>query len=225
MGSYVVFYVNSDYAQYYSILDELIEEERHKRETEKNLILHGFRQLHKQLRLGENGNHVYRLFFESKIDVVSSENTVLPPQSRHLQSDVFVALPFQDKFFRVYEHAIKPAVESITRGDGQQLKVVKGDDIFVSGSLIDKIRRQIEHTNLVIADCTQKNANVFFEIGYAIALNKLLIPIAQSIDDIPVDIRDREYHTYSDGMGQDQQLKIWIQKAIRDVLHLPRDQQ
>jgi hypothetical protein len=41
----------------------------------------------------------------------------------------------------------------------------------------------------LIADCTGRNPNVFYEIGIAHAIGKQTILISQTIDDVPFDLR------------------------------------
>jgi hypothetical protein len=48
----------------------------------------------------------------------------------------------------------------------------------------------------VIADCSGKNANVFYEAGIAHAIGKDVILIAQRIDDVPFDLRHLSILTY-----------------------------
>jgi hypothetical protein len=52
------------------------------------------------------------------------------------------------------------------------------------------------HARLAIADCTGRNPNVFYEIGIAHTLDKNTILIAQSVDDVPFDLRHRRVLVY-----------------------------
>ena len=47
----------------------------------------------------------------------------------------------------------------------------------------------IYYSEAVIADCTGRNPNVFYEIGIAHTLGRKTVLIAQQIDDIPFDVR------------------------------------
>ena len=51
-------------------------------------------------------------------------------------------------------------------------------------------------TRVLIADCTERNPNVFYEIGIAHTLGKQVILIARSDDDIPFDLRPIRYINY-----------------------------
>lgn len=59
------------------------------------------------------------------------------------------------------------------------VSVFRADDFNDSDVIIDTIFREIEKSEFVICDVTHCNKNVFFEIGYARALNKQLIFLMQ----------------------------------------------
>jgi len=92
-------------------------------------------------------------------------------------------------FKEVYDYIIKPA---ITNSD-YDVKVIRADDIERSGSFINDILENLLNSFIVIADLTGQNPNVFYELGVRHALSPRTILIAQSIDDIPSDLR--EYRT------------------------------
>ena len=52
------------------------------------------------------------------------------------------------------------------------------------------------NSRLVIADCTGRNANVFYEIGLAHSVGTPVLLITQSPDDIPFDLRSIRYISY-----------------------------
>lgn len=93
------------------------------------------------------------------------------------------------KFREVLDFVIKPAVES----KGYGIKVIRADDIERSGSFIKDILEYVAGSFAVIADLTQQNPNVFYELGVRHSLSPRTILIAQSLEDIPSDLR--EYRT------------------------------
>jgi hypothetical protein len=62
---------------------------------------------------------------------------------------------------------------------------------------MDDIRTSIELADLIVADLTGKNANVFYEVGICHALEKSVLLLAQSMDDVPFDLRHRRVLLYS----------------------------
>jgi hypothetical protein len=51
-------------------------------------------------------------------------------------------------------------------------------------------------SGLVIADCTGRNPNVFYEAGIAHTLGRDVILIAQNLNDVPFDLRALAIITY-----------------------------
>jgi hypothetical protein len=54
----------------------------------------------------------------------------------------------------------------------------------------------IDRSRVVIADCTGRNPNVFYEIGIAHTLGREVILITQNNADIPFDLRHLRYVQY-----------------------------
>ena len=50
--------------------------------------------------------------------------------------------------------------------------------------------------DLVLADCTEKNPNVFYEVGIAHTIGKKVVLITRSEKDIPSDIKHFDYIPY-----------------------------
>ena len=49
---------------------------------------------------------------------------------------------------------------------------------------------------MIVVDLTGRNPNVFYETGMAHGLNKDVIPISQSLDDVPFDLGCRRILIY-----------------------------
>jgi cytochrome P450 len=90
----------------------------------------------------------------------------------------------------VYEDHLMAVAQQLGRS------MARADDFFTNDQIINEIWTALVNTKLVIADCTQRNLNVFYEIGLAHAIGKPTILIAQSSDDIPFDLRHRRFLQY-----------------------------
>ena len=119
---------------------------------------------------------------------------------------VFVLMPFDTKFDDVYLMAIKPACENA----GAYAERV--DEQIFQGSILDRIYNQIAKADLVIADMTDKNPNVFYEIGYAHALGKPTLLLTKDVDDIPFDLKHYPHVIYE---GKLTFLKDEIDKRVK----------
>ena len=121
------------------------------------------------------------------------------PRSPDEKIDVFVLMPFKAKMEKVYTNHIKKI------GDELGLVVRRADDIYTPRPFMEKVWDGICAAQLILADCTQKNANVFYEIGMAHTLGKKVVLITRSEKDIPSDIKHYDYIPYVyDPEGVDQ---------------------
>ncbi len=119
----------------------------------------------------------------------------------------FLIMPFGREFDFILS-AIRDTVDSF------DFQYDRADESFVTEIVVAKIQEQIARSDLIIADLTGKNPNVFYEVGYATALNKKMIQIAQSVADLPFDVRHLRTFPYSDKMGADAKFKQDLTRAI-----------
>lgn len=104
----------------------------------------------------------------------------------------FIVMPFSVESLNiVYEDFVRPTLE-----DRCKLRSERGDDVFGSNVVMDDITNSIRRARLIIADLTGRNPNVFYEVGIAHALNKQVLLMTQSIDDVPFDLRHRRALVY-----------------------------
>lgn len=104
----------------------------------------------------------------------------------------FIVMPFSVESLNiVYEDFVKP-----TLVDRCHLRAERGDDVFGSNVIMDDITNSIRKARLIIGDLTGRNPNVFYEVGIAHALNKQVLLMTQSIDDVPFDLRHRRALVY-----------------------------
>lgn len=105
--------------------------------------------------------------------------------------DVFVALPFQPRFFAVLDDAIRPAC--LARG----LTVGYGNDLCSPKSIIHEVWSLIYNATTVIAECSTLNPNVFYEIGIAHTLGRHVILLTQDLKELPFDLQHLKTIEYS----------------------------
>lgn len=103
----------------------------------------------------------------------------------------FVLMPFRDELRPVYEDHVKRTVEQLG------LRCRRADDIFRNTAIIEDIWEQINSARVIIADLTDKNPNVFYEVGVAHTLGKEVVLITQSIEDVPFDLRHLRHILYT----------------------------
>ncbi len=105
------------------------------------------------------------------------------------QSLVAVMGPFGPGFDAMFE-----AVNQAAGAAGLVSQNVR--QIWDAEEIIQDIFSLIFRSTMVVCDFSQQNPNVFYEAGIAHTLGKTLIPIAQSIDDLPFDLRHHRAQIY-----------------------------
>jgi hypothetical protein len=95
----------------------------------------------------------------------------------------FVMMPFGGWFDRYYQDIYVPAIKEAG------LEPVRADELFSTGSVMEQTWDQIEKARVLLADLTDKNPNVFYELGLAHAAKKPVVFTAARIDDVPFDLR------------------------------------
>lgn len=103
---------------------------------------------------------------------------------------VFVLMPFEDSFNDTYKLGIKDAAND---AGGYCERV---DEQVFEERILDRIYNQINKADVIVADMSGRNPNVFYETGYAHALNKRVILLTNNIDDIPFDLRHHHHIVY-----------------------------
>lgn len=98
----------------------------------------------------------------------------------------FVMMPFAIPVGGYYESVYKPAVEKA------KLKADRADaDLYGTGKIIDQIWKGITSARVLLAELTNRNANVLYELGLAHALHKPVILVCSKAneEDVPFDLR------------------------------------
>jgi len=119
----------------------------------------------------------------------------------------FVIMPFsqtascdQQDWTWIFENLFKPAIE----GAGLDYECKRS--VATRGNLVALILEDLRDSYVVLADLTDQNANVFYELGVRHCLKDRTILLAQRNDDIPFDLRAYAYHIYDwrtdDGKGR-----------------------
>jgi hypothetical protein len=148
----------------------------------------------------------------------------------------FVLMPFRADLDPVH----RTIREAVVLDNG--LICERADDIYSAGIVVDEVWEKICEAQIVVAEVTGRNANVFYEMGLAHALGKPVVILAQSASDIPFDLQHRRAILYKpDRLDQlrirlsstverlcwrPPEIKQWIDtsdKAIRVGLSFPID--
>jgi hypothetical protein len=104
--------------------------------------------------------------------------------------DVFVMMPFKDELHAVYQNHILKVARSL------RLTAKRGDDFFGAHHIMADIWEALNKARIIVADCTDRNPNVFYEIGMAHTLGRSVVLITQKTEDVPFDLQAIRYIKY-----------------------------
>jgi nucleoside 2-deoxyribosyltransferase len=127
---------------------------------------------------------------------------------------VFVLMPFSEDFDDVYKLAIKAACERA----GAYCERV--DEQHYDEGMLERIYNQIAKADFIIADMSGRNSNVYYEVGYAHALDKRVILITKSALDIPFDLKHRAHTVYTTVSGLLEELEKRVRWAVENPKNL-----
>lgn len=104
---------------------------------------------------------------------------------------VFVAMPFSSDFDDLYDYGIQGAVKSI----GYLCE--RADLESFTGDVMDWVKRRISSADLIVADLTTGNPNVYLEVGYAWGKGRETVLIVKDTNDLKFDTRGQRCIQYS----------------------------
>lgn len=120
----------------------------------------------------------------------------------------FVMMPFANPIGGYYDSIYKPAIEKA------KLKADRADaDLYGTGKIIDQIWKGITSARVLMAELTNRNANVLYELGLAHALHKPVILVCSKAneEDVPFDLRHVRVIYY------DKDAPFWGTKLLEKV--------
>lgn len=122
---------------------------------------------------------------------------------------VFVLMPLSSEFDDVYNYLIRDSLSDAG------FDVVRADDILNQRNIMADIVQSISASNLIVADLSTSNPNVYYELGLAHAFGKPVILLAQNLDEVPFDLRSYRVITYSTHFQKMNAAKAEFQALIR----------
>ena len=128
-------------------------------------------------------------------EVVQGRKIVFSPNIFTVPSDtintnlISVMMPFEASMTGVYHTIISAAQRT-------GFECQRADNIWDNSTVIQDVFSLIFKSYIVVCDFTGKNPNVFYEAGIAHTLGKHVVPITQSEQDVPFDLRHHRFAKY-----------------------------
>ncbi len=117
----------------------------------------------------------------------------------------------EQKWTEIFEYIIKPTIEESGLGYVCE-RSVAGRQNTIKGIL-----ESLNQANIVIADLTDNNPNVFYELGIRHTLANRTILIAQREEHVPFDLRPYPVAFYSESPAKIAEFKKDIKKKLADI--------
>ena len=103
---------------------------------------------------------------------------------------IFVLMPFSPDLDDVYHLGIHEIAKTLNHS------CERVDEIEFVGSVLAKVYNSITNSKIIICEVTSPNPNVYYELGYAHALNKPVILITKDISLTPFDLKGYNHIVY-----------------------------
>lgn len=124
----------------------------------------------------------------------------------------FVVMQFSPEYNELYEEVIKPNCKKFG------LEVIRADDMYTNSLILEDITKNIREASVVIADITVDNPNVFYEVGYAHAINKPTILLSdKKRAKLPFDVSGFRTLFYENSIGGKRAVEENLSKYLQNL--------
>jgi len=116
-------------------------------------------------------------------------------------------MPFNEESTAIFDQLIaQPLIEV-----GYDVR--KADSVIDQQSVLSDIVQGINGADLIVADLTDLNPNVFYELGIAHGLGVPTVLITQSLDEVPFDLKSYRTSEYSARFDEVEKLKSFLKEV------------
>lgn len=123
-----------------------------------------------------------------------------------------MVMQFSTPYNELYSEVVKPVCDAFN------IDSVRGDEAYGPGIILADIARQIIEAKVVIAEITPANPNVYYEVGYAHALNKPTILIAEKGTNLPFDLSPFRVLFYENSIDGKRRIEEGLRKHLQAIL-------
>lgn len=136
--------------------------------------------------------------------------------SKNDPKSCFVVMPFGGTWDPYYTQIYEPAIQD------SGLLSVRADDVFRAGSILQDIVDLLSRSSVVLADISESNRNVHYELGLAHALGKPTVLVAPKNLPLFFDIGQERMLTYDkDNPFWGVELRQTITQALSETIRSP----
>jgi len=122
----------------------------------------------------------------------------------------FTMMPIRPEYDTIYRLLIIPVVEQFG------MTHLRADEILTPGLIMEQIRTAILQSRLCIADISENNPNVLYELGIAQSIGKPVVILSRDIDRAPFDVKNIRIIQYNPDSLESARLSL--EEMIQQVL-------
>jgi hypothetical protein len=123
---------------------------------------------------------------------------------------IFVVMPFTPELDDVYHLGIREVATNLG------VTCERADEMQYVGGVVEKIYDLIRDSDLIVAEVTTPNPNVYYEVGFAHALQKPVVLLTQDVQATPFDLRAYNHIIYSSIV----ELRSRLEIMLDHIMHL-----
>ena len=123
----------------------------------------------------------------------------------------FVVMQFTEPFDGLYAEVIRPVCEEL------EFDAYRADDVFRPGLILQDIIAGLVESDVIIAEITPTNANVFYELGYAHARNTPTVLLARRNGTLPFDISGHRVVFYDDSIRGKPEVEAALRRHLSSI--------
>jgi len=136
-------------------------------------------------------------------------------EMRKIQRTCFVSIPHK------YLYMSRDIIEEVVTQSGFNPRLM--EDEKIAEDIKNWIHGLIEYSSLVVADLTEINGNVTYEVGYALARKKPVITLLNTaitpVDQLPSLLKGQKHILYTCAPSSYQKLKKDLDQTIRSEMN------
>jgi nucleoside 2-deoxyribosyltransferase len=122
-------------------------------------------------------------------------------------------MQFTSPFNELYGEVITPVCADLG------IKAYRASDIYRPGVVLQDIIQGLAESNVIIAEITPANPNVFYELGYAHALYKPVILLAERDTPLPFDVGGYRVIFYENAIRGKSSLETELRRHLSNIFN------
>ena len=120
-------------------------------------------------------------------------------------------MQFTDQFNALFGDVIKPVCDALG------IEAYRASDIDRPGVIIQDIIQGLAESQIIVAEITPGNLNVYYELGYAHAMGKPAILLADRGTSLPFDIRGHRVIFYDNTIHGKSRLEAELRNHLSNI--------